>query len=215
MEQDDNKKPSTGLFRSSTADLKGRQSVRATFRLSEAAIDAIAILATQLGIKQKSLFDHLAEDIRTLEQVARSFSDSGFRLGRRVQKTFVMSRRSLVSLEQIATSFDTPRDALVEFSIQRLAPLIQREKEKHEKRKALFQKVRAHLKRERELLREAQEELGGDDPLIDWLVPALAAQETAARHIEAFLEKSRIIESFDLEDILKARGSAGENEDGE
>ena len=39
--------------RSTTLDLRGRQSVRATFRLSEACIDAISILSAQLGIKQK------------------------------------------------------------------------------------------------------------------------------------------------------------------
>ena len=47
-----------------TLELRGRQSVRATFRLSEACIDAISILSAQLGIKQKSVFDHLMEDAR-------------------------------------------------------------------------------------------------------------------------------------------------------
>ena len=42
-------------------DLRGRQSVRATFRLSEDCIDAISILSAQLGIKQKSVFDHLKD----------------------------------------------------------------------------------------------------------------------------------------------------------
>ena len=44
--------------RPTTLELRGRQSVRATFRLSEACIDAISILSAQLGIKQKSIFDH-------------------------------------------------------------------------------------------------------------------------------------------------------------
>ena len=55
----------------STMDLRGRQSVRATFRLSEACIDAITILSAQLGIKQKSVFDHLLEDAQVLRNVAR------------------------------------------------------------------------------------------------------------------------------------------------
>ena len=38
-------------------DLRGRQSVRATFRLSAKAIDAMSIVSVHLGIKQKSLFD--------------------------------------------------------------------------------------------------------------------------------------------------------------
>ena len=44
----------TSMLRPTTLDLRGRQSVRATFRLSEACIDAISILSAQLGIKQKS-----------------------------------------------------------------------------------------------------------------------------------------------------------------
>ena len=49
---------SISVSKSSALDLRGRQSVRATFRLSEDCIDAISILSAQLGIKQKSVFDH-------------------------------------------------------------------------------------------------------------------------------------------------------------
>ncbi len=51
------------LSNTSAMDLRGRQSVRATFRLSEACINAITILSAQLGIKQKSVFDHLWEKL--------------------------------------------------------------------------------------------------------------------------------------------------------
>ena len=59
------------VFKTSVLDLRGRQSVRATFRLSEDCIDAISILAIQLGIKQKSIFDHLMEDDQVLKQVPK------------------------------------------------------------------------------------------------------------------------------------------------
>ena len=52
-------------------DLRGRQSVRATFKLSAICIDAISIVAGQLGIKQKSLFDHLFQDAASLRDIAR------------------------------------------------------------------------------------------------------------------------------------------------
>ena len=71
--------------RPSSADLRGRQSVRATFKLSERAIDAMSIVAVHLGIKQKSLFDHLIEDMQSLT---------------RVQKTFVISRKTLSNLDE-------------------------------------------------------------------------------------------------------------------
>jgi len=49
------------VSKTSALDLRGRQSVRATFRLSEDCIDAISILSAQLGIKQKSVFDHFGD----------------------------------------------------------------------------------------------------------------------------------------------------------
>ena len=48
-----------------TADLRGRQSVRTTFKLPARSIDALSLLAGQLGIKQKSIVDHL--EIRSAE----------------------------------------------------------------------------------------------------------------------------------------------------
>ncbi len=50
------------LPKPSSGDLRGRQSVRATFKLSAQAIDIISIISGHLGIKQKSIFDHLMED---------------------------------------------------------------------------------------------------------------------------------------------------------
>ena len=84
----------------SPADLRGRQSVRATFKLSARAIDVLSIVATQLGIKQKSLFDHLIEDVQSLNVIANEIEDDMFNALERVQKTFVVSRRTLSSLEQ-------------------------------------------------------------------------------------------------------------------
>ena len=85
-----------------TLDLRGRQSVRATFRLSEACIEAISILSAQLGIKQKSVFDHLMEDDRVLNNMARDLENTKFDRHERIQKTFVVSRRSLSFLDMIA-----------------------------------------------------------------------------------------------------------------
>ena len=58
------------LPRPTPKDLRGRQSVRATFKLSAKAIEAISIVAVHLGIKQKSLFDHLIEDVHSLKLIS-------------------------------------------------------------------------------------------------------------------------------------------------
>ena len=64
MNRDDKNEQTKGISlpKTFTSDLRGRQSVRATFKLSEGCIEAISIVAAHLGIKQKSLFDHLVED---------------------------------------------------------------------------------------------------------------------------------------------------------
>jgi hypothetical protein len=127
-----------------TADLRARQSVRTTFKLSEKSIDALSILSGQLGIKQKSLFDHLVEDTKALKMIAEGFEEFSAR-SRRVPKTYVVSRKSLENLERISLQYDTPRDALVEYSIERILPLIEREKEKHRIRKTLKSDVEKFL----------------------------------------------------------------------
>ena len=143
----------------SPEDLRGRQSVRATFKLSSRAIDALSIVAAHLGIKQKSLFDHLIEDVDALNYIAKEIEAEQFRTTRRVQKTYVISRRTLSYLEQISREFDAPRDALVEYSIQRLMPVINRERKKHHQRKQVLDAVNAHLEEGLRLLKKKKHSL--------------------------------------------------------
>jgi hypothetical protein len=66
------------LSQPSSFDLRGRQSVRATFKLSAKAIEALGILAVHLGIKQKSIFDHLIEDAQSLRRIAQEVDPEAF-----------------------------------------------------------------------------------------------------------------------------------------
>jgi hypothetical protein len=186
-------------FESSAIDLRGRQSVRATFRLSAACIDAISILAAQLGIKQKSVFDHLMEDNQILERMASRLEKDKFNRNGRIQKTYVISRRSLTDLEKISKEYNASRDALVEQSIRRLLPLIAREREKHDKRKDLWADITRHFKDGEAMVLEAMNKLGEDDPIVDKLNSALSAYETAVKDIARFIEKGKMIEEFDSE----------------
>ena len=97
----------------SILNLRGRQSVRATFKLSEKAIDAISIVSVHLGIKQKSLIDHLFEDNESLNLIAKEAQSDEFEQPNRIQKTYVLSRKTLSCLDRTSRTFDTPRDALV------------------------------------------------------------------------------------------------------
>ena len=72
---DDTKKGTgsvAGISLPPCSDLRGKQSIRATFKLSEKSIEIISVVASRLGIKQKSLFDHLIDDMNKLTKNSAS-----------------------------------------------------------------------------------------------------------------------------------------------
>lgn len=184
------------LPRTSASDLRGRQSVRATFKLTEKAIGTLSIVSIHLGVKQKSLFDHLMEDADSLQTIARSIETEEFKKRDSVQKTYVLSRKALSSLDRASKSFNAPRDALVEYSIHRLLPVIVREKERHLKRKKVLADLAGHLQDTVKLLNNTGVLLGEDDPVYDRMATAARALENAYNDIDAFIEKGKVIENF-------------------
>ncbi|MCK5204936.1 MAG: hypothetical protein KAR15_13735 [Desulfobacterales bacterium] len=180
----------------SSADLRGRQSVRATFKLSARAIDVLSIVATHLGIKQKSLFDHLIEDVKSLNVIANEIEDEAFGALERIQKTFVVSRRTLSCLEETSRQFNAPRDALVEYSIQRLLPVIAKERERHSKRKEVLNDINAHLEQGLKILQKARSLLGEEDPVYTRFESAMHGLVNAQAHIEDYVKRGSVIEDF-------------------
>jgi len=180
----------------SSSDLRGKQSVRATFKLTGKSIHAINIVSVHLGIKQKSLFDHLIEDKQCLKLIAGEIEDEAFSKLNRIQKTYVLSRRTLSSLDQTAKKFNAPRDALVEYSIQRLIPVIAGEKEKHRKRKLILNEMAKHLEHGEKILQKSEKLLGKDDPVYCKIESAIAACTSVYNNIDSFIERGEIIEEF-------------------
>ena len=184
------------LPRTSSADLRGRQSVRATFKLSERAIDAMSIVAVHLGIKQKSLFDHLIEDVQSLKLIARDMESERFSALSRIQKTFVISRKTLSCLDETSKRFNAPRDALVEYSIQRLMPVITRERKRHRTRKEILGDMTELLENGLELLQKSRSLLGEEDPVSVKFESAMRSLVNTQAHVKDFVEKGEIIEAF-------------------
>lgn len=180
----------------SSSDLRGHQSVRATFRLSERAIEALSIVSLHLGVKQKSLFDHLIEDGEVLNRLAGELQSMEFDLPDRIQKTFVLNKRTLLSLERVSKAFETSRDALVEYSVKRLFPLIAEERERHEKRKDTLEAMGDYVRAGERMLDKARQTLGEDDPVYEKMEEAMKALKTAHGFADAFVEKGKIIEEF-------------------
>ena len=179
------------LPRPTPKDLRGRQSVRATFKLSAKAIEAMSIVAVHLGIKQKSLFDHLIEDVQSLKLIAREVEAERFNTIRRIQKTFVISRKTLSSLDETSKRFNAPRDALVEYSIQRLLPVIAREREKHRRRKEILRDMNENMENGLRILQKSKTLLGEDDPVFLRWESAMKTLLNTQRDIEAFIEKGK------------------------
>jgi hypothetical protein len=149
-----------------------------------------------LGIKQKSLFDHLIEDSRALNAIAMEIDSDDMKSRHRIQKTYVISRKSLFSLDRISKEFNTPRDVLVEYSIQRLLPVITIEKEKHKRRIEMFAELSEHFGKGMEILQKCEHTLERDDPVYNKLEKLMTGYENIYNEIGLLIKKGEIIENF-------------------
>ena len=184
-------------FADTTASaLRSRQSVRATFKLTPQSIETISIVSVHLGIKQKSLFDHLIEDRRALNKIAMEIDSDDMMSKHRIQKTYVISRKSLFSLDKISKEFNTSRDVLVEYSIQRLLPVIGIEKEKHKRRIEIYTELSEHMRQGVGILRKCEKTLERDDPVYHKLEKLMAGYENIYNEIGMLIKKGEIIENF-------------------
>jgi len=177
-------------------DLAGKQSVRATFKLPPQIIDLLGIIAGQLGIKQKSLFDQLVENSAILRQVAkeaRNFPESG---PDRHQKTFVISKSTLQSLNRTAREQKVPRDVLVEAYIRQLMPVIKTELAKHRKRKLLLDEMQDYLESGRRLLVRTEKLLGKNDPLYIMLANQMTMGSKNASTLDEIIKRGMPMEEW-------------------
>jgi hypothetical protein len=85
---------------------------------------------------------------------------------------------------------------MVEYSINRLLPLITAEKKKHRQRKMLLKDLNRYLEEGDALLRHYRGQLGGDDAVYQKLENAVSALADACSDIDNQIEKGKIIENF-------------------
>jgi len=139
------------------------------------------------------------EDAQVLKNMASELENTEFDRHERIQKTFVISRRSLSFLDTISSKHNAPRDALVEYSVRRLLPIIAKERKKHEKRKELLTDISNHFADGKKLLSKAEEMLGADDPIVNKLQIAMSVYKNAFDDITNFIDRGKIIEKFNPE----------------
>ncbi len=180
----------------SAKGLKGKQSVRATFRLPDNVIKLLGIVASQLGLKQKSLFDQLIEDKSVLDILAENALETEAGDESRRQKTFVLSRRSLEVLDTVARQKDIPRDLLVEVSIQRLLPVMIAEQEKHRKRTIIHKEMENYLRQGRKLLEKAGKILNKEDLAYTLFADVVGVCEEKVSDLGEIVEKGQSMEDY-------------------
>jgi hypothetical protein len=177
-------------------ELKGKQSVRATFRLPQQVIDLLSVIASQLGIKQKSLFDQLIESRSVLKKIADEVQNHPDGTKDRVQKTYVISRSTLTTLDYVARNRNIPRDTLVEISIKRLLPIIETELEKHQKRKVLLQEMKNYSRQGKFLLKKAKTLLGAEDQLYEMIKHQVKITERNVATVKEIVRKGKLMEDW-------------------
>ena len=185
-------------FRAVALDsILGKQSVRATFRLSSNTIDLLSAVACQLGVKQKSLFDHLVEDRGILGKLVED-EEGGDVEGVKIQKTYVISKSSLMILQSVASECKVSRDFLVERSIGRLWPVFIAEQEKIKKWLALQEKIRVLHEVGRELYKDADELLAHDDQVFLKLQDVVVSLTKGCEEIQMIINKGKEFENIRL-----------------
>nr|WP_321402629.1 hypothetical protein [uncultured Desulfobacter sp.] len=176
--------------------LKGMQSVRATFTLPRHAINLISTVANQLGVKQKSIFDHLIENKDIIDQIADEAKQYEPEKKQRKQKTFVLSRNCLTALDAFAREYELPRDVLVELSIRQLDPVIAQEKQRHENRKILLEQMQDFRKLGSRFLNRARGLTGRDDETVQKLDSLFSQYDKIMDELEVIIEKGKSVEQF-------------------
>ena len=144
-------------------ELKAKQSVRTTFRLTEKTINLLKVAARQLGIKQKTVLDQLLENEKALNLLADDAITYSRNENKCRPKTLVLSQKALDLIEKISYRYDIPRDFLIELSVARLASYINSLAETHAKRRTLMEELDQYSTQISDLLSKAGTMLQEDD----------------------------------------------------
>ena len=189
------------LPRMTTLALKGKQSVRTSFKLSEGCIHAINIVATQLGIKHRSLFDYMVEDTRSLEALAKEIVKKESNENKGFQKSFIVSRQTLLVIDSLCKKLKVSRNSLIELSVRRLLPIIEKEMKNHLKREEMFELVDKHYQESRKVLNLIKKGVGTEDPAYKTYQTTVIACKQVRKQYKEIISKSKVIEGFDPDSL--------------
>jgi len=196
--------------RLSLEGLQGRQSVRATFQLPHRMIDLLGAVASQFGVKQKSLLDSLFEDRQILAELAENDVQEDLPEDDKRRKTFVISRKTLRTLEEMSRQNRVHRDRLLAISIARLFPVVVEEQAKHGKRVALLHELRSWHSKGQRILTQAKTDLGSEDAAFQVLAGLIEASTRQLAELSELIEKGKVMAELCLDGEDDPASAAGE-----
>ncbi|WDN88587.1 hypothetical protein BuS5_01555 [Desulfosarcina sp. BuS5] len=199
MSENTKSRSNRSLLLKDASELMEQKSVRATFRISPEFIEALSILSGRLGLKQKSLFDYLLEDSDSLIAIAHSNPRENVEKKSRIQKTFVISKKSLSSLEDLLSKVEASRDDLVEYAIQRLLPILLKECSQQKNREMALTQIAQHFEQSQELMHEIAKSIGKDDPLYEYFWEVIEVYRNAFDKMENLVQQGKRISKLRME----------------
>ena len=187
------------------ADLLGKKSVRATFKLRPAVIELFSILASQLGIKQKSLLEYLMEDMDALRTIAATVTSPASDIEKRIQKTFVVNQKALSVLEEVAKKYSASRNDLIEYSVGRLLRVFEKERERQVKREKALLKVGDHFNQGNTIVDEVKRLVGEEDTLFRSFESVIDSYAKVYAEMQKIVQKGKRISEFQIDELRQNR----------
>jgi hypothetical protein len=191
------------LPKMTSSALKGKQSVRTSFKLSDACIQAINIVSTQLGLKHRSLFDYLVEDTNALKAIAEDIGKIDNKQDEKNQKSYIISRETLKLIDDTCGDLNISRDTLIEHSVRRLLPIIEKEIRNHRRRKDMLEMVNKHYTDGSLVLNKIKDSVGTDDPIYRAFKNSVSSCKQVNTQIRHIVSKGKILEGFDPESLKR------------
>ncbi|RLB97275.1 MAG: hypothetical protein DRH90_23590, partial [Deltaproteobacteria bacterium] len=139
------------------------------------------------------------EDSDALIAIARSNPRKNVEKKDRIQKTFVISQKSLSSLKKLLNEVESSRDDLVEYAIQRLLPILLKERNQQKKREIALSEMAQLLEHSIELMSKIEKTVGKDDPLYEYYLEGIMAYQNAFDKMENLVQQGKRISRIRME----------------
>ena len=139
------------------------------------------------------------EDLGSLDMATKGITNlkrKKHKQQNKIQKTFVISRKTITNLKRTCKEYEAPRDLLVEQLIQRLIPLIDIEKKKHRKRKEIIKELESLFLDGSRVIEKSAKDLGQDDPVYERVESIIRNMQSNLQEIDSIIKKGEMIEEF-------------------